>query len=246
MRFVKLSILLIGLFITNTAAAAPDFPPLSGRVVDEVGIILPATKAAMISKLAELEQQSGIQVVVAVVSSLQDYEIRDYGYQLGRHWEIGQKDKNNGVLLLVAPNERKVSIEVGYGLEGSLTDATSHQIIQDYILPNFKNGEMSKGIRIGVDLILQAISGEITEQSLAEQTASTEPQEFIFAIIFFIVVIFLIFNSVIGFGRDSLFSSGRSSTRSSSWGGSLGGSGSSSGFTGGGGSFGGGGASGGW
>ena len=105
---------------------------------------------------------------------------------------------------------------------------------------------MSKGIRIGVDLILQAISGEITEQSLAEQTASTEPQEFIFAIIFFIVVIFLIFNSVIGFGRDSLFSSGRSSTRSSSWGGSLGGSGSSSGFTGGGGSFGGGGASGGW
>lgn len=245
MRFVKLVILLICMLGSNTAFAAPDFPQLTGRVVDEAGIILPQSKIQIATKLKDLEEATTIQVVVAVVNSLQDYEIRDYGYQLGRHWELGQKDKNNGVLLLVAPNERKVAIEVGYGLEGSLTDAISHQIIQDYILPNFKNGEMSKGIRIGVDLILQAISGEITEQSLAEQTDSDDAEEYIFAIIFFIVAIFIILNSVFGFGRGSVFSSGYSnsgsSSSSSSWG-----SGSSGGFSGGGGSFGGGGASGGW
>ena len=105
---------------------ALTFPTLTGRVVDEANILDPATqRAALTQKLADLEAKSTDQVVVVTLKSLQGTSIEDYGYQLGRHWQIGQKDKNNGVLLIVAPNERKVRIEVGYGLEGTLTDLVS-------------------------------------------------------------------------------------------------------------------------
>ena len=111
------------------ALAAPSFPPLTGRVVDQANIIPAATRAELDGKLAALEARTTDQLVVVTLSSLQGYEIADYGYQLGRAWGIGQKGKNNGVLLIVAPKEHDVRIEVGYGLEGDLTDAVTKIII---------------------------------------------------------------------------------------------------------------------
>src|SRR5262245_47770355 len=111
------------------AAYALTFPDLTGRVVDEAGILDPSTKAALERKLAEFETKTTGQLVVVTVKSLQGTSIEDYGYQLGRHWQVGQKEKNTGALLIVAPNERKVRIEVGYGFEGTLTDAVSKLII---------------------------------------------------------------------------------------------------------------------
>jgi len=140
--------------------AAPQFPALSGRVVDEAGLLSPQAVQSLTQLLAGHEQAAGNQVVVVTVKSLQGYPIEDYGYQLGRHWGIGQKQTNNGVLLIVAPTERKVRIEVGYGLEGKLTDALSHQIIQNLILPQFKAGHYEQGIVAGTRAIVDVLGGQ--------------------------------------------------------------------------------------
>src|ERR1700736_726173 len=115
------------------AAQTLSFPALTGRVVDEAGLLDAAARTALTESLAALEQKTTDQLVVVTLKSLQGTSIEDYGYQLGRRWQIGQKDKNNGVLLIVAPNERKVRIEVGYGLEGTLTDAVSRLLIANAI-----------------------------------------------------------------------------------------------------------------
>ncbi|MEA2971003.1 MAG: uncharacterized protein QOE78_4264, partial [Alphaproteobacteria bacterium] len=121
-------------------ALALDFPVLTGRVVDDAGILDAGTRAALTQKLDEFEAKTSDQLVVVTLKSLQGTSVEDFGVQLGRHWQIGQKGKNNGVLLIVAPNERKVRIEVGYGLEGALTDAVSRLIIENAITPRFRAG----------------------------------------------------------------------------------------------------------
>src|SRR5262249_50243846 len=137
------------------APAAPaqeiNFPALTGRVVDEAGLLTPSQRADIESKLANLEVKTTDQFVVVTVRSLGGRTIEEYGYRLGRHWGIGQKDKNNGVLLIVAPNERKVRIEVGYGLEGTLPDAIGSVIVQNSILPRFRANDYPGGIARGVD-----------------------------------------------------------------------------------------------
>lgn len=238
---LKLIIVCLFALVANVGFAAPNFPTLTDRVVDQAGIISADAKVRMIEKLAAFETKSTVQIVVATVKSLEDYEIRDYGYQLARHWELGQKDTNNGVLLLVAPHERKVAIEVGYGLEGSLTDALSFQIIQNDILPLFKAGDMSAGIEAGIDRILLGVAGEISAQPVIKQP-SNELDLFgvIFLIVFFGFVIVIMVHGIRNPGGVSFGSGGGGSSGGSSWGSSSGG------FSGGGGSFGGGGASGGW
>ncbi len=111
--------------------------------------------------------------MVVTLKSLQGTAIEDYGYQLGRRWQISQKDKNNGVLLIVAPNERKVRIEVGYGVEGTLTDALTKIIIENSILPQFKAGDFSGGIKRGVDDVIQVLSGDAegVQQRIAQNSA---------------------------------------------------------------------------
>jgi uncharacterized protein len=121
MRFIAL--LIAFLFSALPAMAAPSFPVLSGRVIDDAHILSDQTKNDLDQKLAALEASNSRQLVVVTLPSLQGYEISDYGYQLGRAWGIGQAKLNNGVLFIIAPNERKVRIEVGYGLEPILTDA---------------------------------------------------------------------------------------------------------------------------
>src|SRR5262245_44982245 len=142
------------------AAYVLTFPMLTGRVVDEAGLYDPAAKAALEKKLADFETKTTGQLVIVTLKSLQGTSIEDYGYQLGRHWGIGQKEKNSGALLIVVPSERKVRIEVGYGLEGTLTDAISKLIIENSILPRFKAGDFAGGITRGVDDIIQVLSGD--------------------------------------------------------------------------------------
>jgi len=144
-------------------AAAQTFPALSGRVVDEAEILSPGTRAILTRELAELEAKTSHQLVVVTVKSLQGRTIEDYGVRLGRQWQIGQKGKNNGVLLIVAPSEHKVRIEVGYGLEGELTDAVSKLIIEERILPNFRQNNMVGGVVSGTETIIRVLSGDSTE-----------------------------------------------------------------------------------
>ena len=156
--FVCLAALLFAL-----PAAAQTFPQLTGRVVDEAGILDDSARRALTAKLADLEAKTTDQVVVVTLSSLQGLTIEDYGVRLGRQWKIGQKDKNNGVLLIVAPTDRKVRIEVGYGLEGMLPDAVASLIVQQSILPRFRANDFPGGIARGVDDIVRVLSGDAEE-----------------------------------------------------------------------------------
>ncbi len=171
MRWTPLAALFLVAFASP--GATQDFPKLSGRVVDGANLLTPAAEAALTGKLEALEKASTRQLVVATVPSLQGYEIEDYGYRLGRAWGIGQSEANNGTILLVAPNERKVRIEVGYGLEPILTDALSSLIVNNTILPRFRENDYTGGINAGADAIIQQLQAppEVAEQRAMEAVA---------------------------------------------------------------------------
>lgn len=149
---------LLCVLLALPALAAPKFPALTGRVVDQADMLSPATEADLTARLAKLEADTGRQLVVATLPSLQGYEIEEFGYQLGRAWGIGQKGENNGALLIVAPNERKVRVEVGYGLEPVLTDALSSVLLQQRVLPRFRAGDTQGGVVAGADALIQQLS----------------------------------------------------------------------------------------
>ena len=225
----------------------PPFPELTGPVVDEAGILDAGTRQALTDKLSAYDQQSGNQLVVVTVQSLDGYPIEYWGYQLGRHWGIGQKDKNTGALLIVDVAERKLRIEVGYGLEGTLTDALSEDIIRNSIAPKFKQGDFNGGVSAGVDAILQVLGGHAEE---VQQQRHRDNTSTLWLIMFLAFILFRVIMAGMRPGRLGsgwwwlwLLSSGfgGSGRSSGGWGGGGGG-----GFSGGGGSFGGGGASGGW
>lgn len=150
-------------FVVGVTALAANFPALTGRVVDQANLLPADQRVAIEAKLADLESKSGIQLVVATVTSLDGQEIEPYANELFRAWKLGERTKNNGVLLLVAPNERRVRIEVGYGLEGTLTDALSQVIISNAITPRFKAGDFTGGITRGVDDIITVLTTDASE-----------------------------------------------------------------------------------
>jgi len=241
------------LFACIAAFAATNFPALTGRIVDQANVIPAPTRAAIEAKLADLEAKSGIQLVVATVSSLQGEEIEPYANELFRAWKLGEKTKNNGVLLLVAPKERRVRIEVGYGLEGTLTDALSKIIITNAMLPRFKTGDFGDGISRGVDDIITVLKTDASEwqkrQALRpDRQQHTDPLGFVLLAVAFAVIGLLIVSPGFRWFFFNVLLNILLSSGSSRGGGgfSSGGSSGGGGFSGGGGSSGGGGASGSW
>jgi uncharacterized protein len=267
---LRLWLALAGLVLLLSPAQAQTFPQLTGRVVDNANLLDPAQEAALTQKLAGLEQASSRQLVVATVPDLQGYPIEDYGYRLGRAWGIGQSKIDNGAILLVAPNERKVRVEVGYGLEPILTDALSAMIIQNQILPRFKAGDMPGGIIAGADAIIaqlqappEAAERKVLEaqQAQAQQAASGRGRGgggSIFPLIFWGFILFFVVLPMLRGGRRGKRYRRRGGLPIVIWGPGIGGGGGGfggfgggggggfGGFSGGGGGFGGGGASGGW
>jgi uncharacterized protein len=246
-------VFLLGLLLLLPAGAL-EFPPLSGRVVDEAGILDQAARAALTEKLAALEAKTTDQVVVVTLKSLQGTAIEEFGVALGRRWQVGQKDKNNGVLLIVAPNERKVRIEVGYGLEGALTDAVSRLIIENAILPRFRAGDFAGGVSRGVDDIVSVLTGD-AEEWKRRATQRPDPQSDLASLLIVLLVLavfVLVFLMMAGSTpRDPRYRGRRQGGPlwGPTWGPGSGGGGGWSGgggFSGGGGSFGGGGSSGSW
>jgi uncharacterized protein len=249
----------------STLAFAFDFPPLTGRVIDQANVMTAQSRANVEAKLKDLEDKSGIQLVVATVKSLQGGDIETYANQLFRFWKLGEANKNNGVLFLVAPAEHKVRIEVGYGLEGTLTDALSSVIIQSAVLPRFKANDFSGGIESGVDGIISVLSGDTSDwqRKIAVRQDDTGSIFNLLLPILFICLFIFVFRYMVRSENGS--PSGRYVRRngrmvfvpypgggwgggmgSSDWGGGSSGGGFDGGFSGGGGSSGGGGASGSW
>jgi uncharacterized protein len=134
------------------------FPALTGRVVDAAGLLSVSERRRLSNRLVDVEKQSKHQFVVVTVKSLGGHDIADYGVNLGRTWGIGRKCFNDGVLLIVAPNERKVRIEVGHGLEKALRDEEAGEIIRNEILPRFKEGKYPEGIAAGSEAIIREIT----------------------------------------------------------------------------------------
>ncbi len=243
------------LLVTLLAAAfahAVELPPLTGRVVDAAGILSANTRADLTRQLEAHERATGQQIVVATVQNLAGLPIEEYGYQLGRHWGIGGKEHDTGVLLIVASAEHKVRIEVGYGLEGDLTDAQSSNIINTRIVPAFRKGDFDGGVRAGVGAIIAVLGG----QAEPSQPRAT-PKKVVPVGIFWLIVLIIVMSGFGGGRRGgglgraifwgsvlSNMSRGRGG-RGGFGGGGFGGGGGG-GFSGGGGSFGGGGASGSW
>lgn len=256
MRHVLRVSFLLMLFQAMAALAqsGPDFPELSGRVVDRADMLDPAAEARLTQMLAAHEEATSEQVVVVTVPDLQETPIEDYGYQLGRHWGIGQEGEDNGALLLVAEEERRVRIEVGYGLEGRLTDAAAATIINRIITPAFRQGDFAAGILNGAAAMIQVLGGEPLAVSAAGNrgagTAVGERPSLPLASTFFLIMMAVVY--FIGGGRGRR---GRGRGGAAFLGGALLGAGmgrgggggfGGGGFGGGGGGFGGGGASGGW
>ncbi len=244
---LRVAIGFIALLCAVVAVFAVNYPALTGRIVDQAKIISADTRNTIESKLVDLEAKSGIQLVVATVASLEGQEIEPYANELFRNWKLGQRDKNNGVLLLVAPNEHRVRIEVGYGLEGTLTDALSKVIITNAITPRFKTGDFSGGIARGVDDIITVLTNDAAEwqqrPALRLDSSQTNDPANWLIIAAGIIVLGLMITwpgfrwFMLSLVLNILLSSGSSSSGGSSGGG---------GFSGGGGSSGGGGASGSW
>jgi uncharacterized protein len=259
-------IVALALGVVSAAALAQSltFPDLTGRVIDEAGILDANTREQLEKLSADLEAKTTDPLIVVTLKSQRGTSIEDYGYQLGRKWQIGQKDKNNGVVLIVAPNDKRVRIEVGYGLEPTLTDAISSVIIQGSILPRFRAGDFAGGVRRGAEDIVQVLSGdakEIQERAAQRQAASHGLSiGEILIIAFWIIVAIIIITNVMADMRGRRGGIGPGQVRRTrDWtnynpviigggrsGNGWGGGDSGGGFSGGGGSFGGGGSSGSW
>jgi uncharacterized protein len=270
-------LILLALFMCATGAQAQTFPALTGRVVDEANLLNPAQEAALTAKLEGLETRTKRQFVVATLNSLQGYDIADYGYQLGRHWAIGQDgvgeaEKDNGAILIIAPNERKLRIEVGYGLEHVLTDGFSSSVIRNDITPFFKAGDFAGGINVGVDKIITQIelppeeAAKVAAAAAKAEKRTGDGGEFGSVIFWLFVFFFFILPIITSIRRQGRKYRGKRDDDDDDWGGPViiwgggsgfgggssgsswggGGGGGFGGFSGGGGGFGGGGASGGW
>src|SRR5579872_4465748 len=229
-------------------AVAPPFPELTGPVVDQANLLPADARESLTQKLRAYDDSSGNQLVVVTVQTLSGYPIEYYGYQLGRHWGIGQKGGNTGALLIVDKDEHQLRIEVGYGLEGTLTDAQSDNIIRNVIVPHFKQGDYAQGISDGVDAILAVLGGQ--EPEAAQRPSRRDYSSTLFLMLFLAFILIRVLAAGFYPGRRSglwgliglwgLSGLGGGGYRG---GGGFGGGG---GFSGGGGSFGGGGASGSW
>jgi uncharacterized protein len=263
---------LLALFmLAAPVRAAPTFPQLTGRVVDSAHVLSAEQQADLTQRLAALEQKTSRQLVVVTLPTLQGYEISDYGYQLGRAWGIGQKGANNGALFIIAPSDRKVRIEVGYGLEGILTDAMTNVILQRAVLPRFKAGDMAGGIVDGTQALIDQMGADTSTaeqraaQAQADQAAARERASqrgrhgTPFGAIVVLFVVLWVIGGVMGRGGGGMgwflpglflggMMGGGGRGRDDDWGGGFGGGGGGGGGFGGGGggSFGGGGSSGSW
>ena len=255
LRRVAPALLLLVLLAGSGMAALRIPPPPDRRVNDYAGVLSAADRDRLEQKLIAGEAGSRNQIVVAIFRSLQGESLEDYSIRLAQAWRIGQKSLDNGVIFLVFLDDRKTRIEVGYGLEGNLTDAISSSILRDVVAPRFREGRIADGIGAGLDAIERAIAGTSVRPPAADRgkRAGEIGARELLALAFVLFLIFAIVQSRMQ--TNALRRRGWTGS-SRGWGGpfigggfgggGFGGGSSGGGFSGGGGSFGGGGSSGSW
>lgn len=264
MRYLKGSLFFLFLCCVQTVPAQfkiPEKPKLETSVYDYINLLPASQEKSLEQKLIRYSDSTSTQIVIAIINSTEGENINYLGAQWGEKWGIGQADKDNGILILLAKGDRKVAINTGYGVEGSLTDAFSKRIIENVIIPEFRNGDYYAGLDKGADVIFSVLTGEFDEERTFGNSNSNIPLGSVLPFIIFIVILIILStrNRRKGGGKGGNKASGLDlwdmiilsnmgrSGRSGGFGGSRGFSGGG-GFGGGfgGGGFGGGGASGGW
>lgn len=262
MKYLKVNLLLLFLVVANLSFAQykiPEKPKLETSVYDYANLLSPTDKSSLEHKLISYSDSTSTQIVIAVIPSTEGENINFLGAQWGQKWGIGQKGKDNGILILLAKNDRKIAINTGYGVEGRLPDITAHQIINNVIIPQFKSGDYYSGLNYGADAIFSALKGEFNED---RNLTKLRLESFLPFIVFFIIILILINKKRNNGGNNGgnrstgidlldiiiLSNLGRGGSSGGFGGGGSFGGGSTGGFGGGfgGGGFGGGGASGGW
>lgn len=246
-KLLKLILICLTIFsITSSVIYAANFklpqPTMDFYVLDQENVLSESTKSHIISVNQELYKKTNAQIVVVVVSSLEDRPKEEFALELFRKWKIGGAKENNGLLFLVAPNERETTIQVGYGLEGAITDGTAGEILDSYVVPYFIDDDYDSGILNGFNAIVQRVTGEYEidiegiEVQEVPQASQNAPNSFtILVVIALLVIDFIFFRGFFTFSILQMFFRG-----GGRGGGGFGGG--SSGNSGGGGSTGGGGA----
>ena len=184
--------------LAASEAFALDVPELTGRVNDYAAMISPATRQQLETVLADFEGQESTQLAVLTIPSLEGAVLEEYSLQVAESWRLGQKGRDNGALLLIVKNDRKLRIEVGYGLEGKLTDLTSGRIIRDIIKPNFRKGDFDRGVSEGVSAMIAAVRGEFQAEPTAAPSASSSAGGDSGGLIAFVAMAFFVFARIIG------------------------------------------------
>lgn len=265
MRYLKVSLILLFFWCKPiwSQFEIPDKPALQTSVYDYLNLLSDQQKIALNQKLVRYSDSTSTQIVIAIIASTKGENINYLGAKWGQEWGIGQQGKDNGILMILARDDRKIAINTGYGVEGSLTDALSKRIIENIILPEFRTGDYYAGLNKGSDVIFQVLNGEFKEdRTFGSENGS--PFSSMLPFIIFMVILFILWSRKNNNGNNGsdgrrrglspwdmiiLSNMGRSNGSGggfggSSGGGSFGGGGFGGGF--GGGGFGGGGASGGW
>jgi uncharacterized protein len=246
---LALALLALMLLTAGRALALYDRP--AGRVNDFANVIPPEKRARLEERLKDLDERASIELVVVTVPDLEGRTVEDYTVELAKKWKIGKREKNNGVLFFVAPKEKKVRIEVGYGLEGALTDALSRRILRMVVVPRFRNGDFGGGIISGVDAIIGVVAHDLPNSPGATPRAAARPEArglppFLLIVIIFFLVIVVILSIIARRFRGFYGGGGGWGPGGGGFFGGGGRGGSDGGFSGGGGDFGGGGSSDSW
>jgi uncharacterized protein len=190
MHCLKKTAIAAAIFLIMAACFVPllwalDVPELKGRVNDYGGMLKPETVASLEASLAELEKTDSTQVVVLTINSLEGEVLEQFSIRVAEKWKIGHSGRDNGAILLISKQDRKVRIEVGYGLEGKLTDLMSGRIISDIIVPAFKGGDFDAGVLLGVDAITKTVRGEFTSENFRPQKAEKKSSSGMIGFMFF-------------------------------------------------------------
>ena len=233
-------------------AFALDVPPLVGRINDRAGLLSPAVQQELDSRLAAYESKTGHQIALLTIPSLEGDFVEDFAIRVAEAWKLGAKARDDGVLVLISVQDRKMRIEVGYGLEGDLPDALSGRIIREVLIPAFRNGDFAQGITRALGAIMAATGGE--GEALAQPRRSVSRSRGGGGLVPYLLVALVLFLFLGGGGgrRGRRFGGGPMIFGAGLGGGGFrgggfgGGGGGGGGFSGGGGGFGGGGASGSW
>ena len=176
--------------LSSVSGFTLDVPPLKGRVNDYAGMMSPATERLLEATLQRFEEAESTQLVVLTIPTLAGDALEDFSIRVAEQWKIGRKERDNGVILVVAKAERKLRIEVGYGLEGRLTDAVSGRIIRNVIVPEFKAGRFEQGIVNGVNAMIQVVQGEY--EGVQGGHDAPQPETGAGSAVFFLIVLFFL------------------------------------------------------